>query len=56
LLLILAVLLSAAAPVSVLAVDSAAPFSAGERVARRETRIAMANESFRIGVKKVVAS
>ena len=51
--LILSAVLFAAAPVSVLADDSAASIAAGGLVSRRETRIVMAKEVLRIGLKRV---
>jgi hypothetical protein len=51
---ILAAALAVAAPVSVLADDSAAAIAAGGLVPRRETRIVMAKEVLSIGLKKVV--
>jgi hypothetical protein len=50
----LAAVLAVAAPASVLADDSAAAIAAGGLVPRRETRIVMAKEVLRIGLKKVV--
>ena len=47
-------MIAVAAPVSVLADDSAASIAAGGLVPRRETRIVMAKEVLRISDKKVV--
>jgi len=53
-LVILTVLSAIAAPVSLLADDSAASIAAGGLVPRRETRIVMAKEVLRISNKKIV--